>query len=94
LLDQGTFSETALVVNRFSDCVKMYGWPDSDVDAVIFSCRNMTVAMITKLLEEKRLWRRILLSEAWKSLRSETKKMKKRSKLKKKNGYYFFYNRN
>jgi hypothetical protein len=25
LLDQGTFSETALVVNRFSDCVKMYG---------------------------------------------------------------------
>jgi hypothetical protein len=25
LLDQGMFSETALVVNRFSDCVKMYG---------------------------------------------------------------------
>jgi hypothetical protein len=57
---------------------------------VIFFCRNMTVAMITKLLEEKRLWRRILLSEAWKSLRSETKNMKKRSKLKTKMDIIFF----
>jgi hypothetical protein len=44
---------------------------------VIFSVRNigtpivMIVAMITKLLEEKRLRRRILLSEPRKSLRSE-----------------------
>jgi hypothetical protein len=46
---------------------------------VIFSVRNigtpivMIVAMITKLLEEKRLRRRILLSEPRKSLRSEIK---------------------
>jgi hypothetical protein len=46
---------------------------------VIFSVPNigtpivMIVAMITKLLEEKRLRRRILLSEPRKSLRSEIK---------------------